>query len=130
MNSIVKLMLFFYSILNNTYYCHQIGNNKYSIEKNLNIKSTVDPTWIIKSCKVKTKMSCLAECNLNKVCLSLIFNTDSSSIDNCLLYNKHFYPNELITSNTSNLYDKERKYKYLSLKYLFLKYISWDLSSL
>jgi hypothetical protein len=105
-----KLIIFCY-ILNTIYGQQNIGK-KYSVLKDVNVVSNIDPIWFITSLTIKSKMNCMAECNKYNECHTIVFLT-SHSIDNCFLYNKNFELNELVQSKISNLYKKECKHKYL-----------------
>jgi hypothetical protein len=88
-----------------------IESKKYTVFKNVNLISEIDTTWLINSINTRTKMSCLAQCNLNDKCSSLIFKTGSETNKNCLLYTKHFDSLETISCTGSELYVKESKYR-------------------
>jgi hypothetical protein len=107
-----KLILtIFLSILNIIYGQQNIGK-KYSVLKDVNVASNINTIWFITSLTVRNKMYCMAECNKNDECHTIVFSTSQSN-DNCFLYNKNFELIELVQSNISNLYKKECKYKLL-----------------
>ena len=84
-------------------------NKQYSIKMYLTTVSWIDSIWFIDEFNTKNKMGCIAHCNKNENCLSLIFIPDAQSTSNCFLYNKYFDPNELVPSNSSILINKECK---------------------
>jgi hypothetical protein len=102
-----KLIIFLFIL--NPNYGQQNIKKKYSVSKNVNIASNIDPLWFIKSLTVRNKMHCMSECNKYDECHTIVFSTTQSN-DNCFLYNKNFELNELVQSNISNLYKKECKY--------------------
>jgi hypothetical protein len=100
-------LITFILILNIIYGQQNIGK-KYSVLKDVNIAANIDAIWFITSLTVRNKMYCMAECNKYDECHTIVFSTSQSN-DNCFLYNKNFELNELVQSNTSNLYKKECK---------------------
>jgi hypothetical protein len=106
------ILIIFLSILNPIYGQQNIGK-KYSVLKDVNVVSNIDQIWFIKSLNVRNnKLYCMSECNKYDECHTIVFSTSLSN-DNCFLYNKNFELNELVQSNTSNLYKKECKRKLL-----------------
>ena len=63
--------------------------------------------WLIENSITNSKMKCLARCSSCLSCLSAIFY--SNQILNCYLYSKYFASNELIFSNSSNLFFRNGK---------------------
>ena len=53
---------------------------------------------------------CLAQCNLNTDCLSLVFNKDPQTTPNCFLFKTDLNANELVSCNSSILFIKECKF--------------------
>ena len=84
-------------------------NGFYSVSSVKTTASWIDSMWTITDQKVLNKMFCLAQCNTNDLCLSLIFNSDPLTTFNCILYNTYFLSNELVASNTSTLFTKKCK---------------------
>jgi hypothetical protein len=73
-------------------------------------------------------MHCIGECNSYDECHTIVFLTSQSN-DNCFLCNKNFELNELVKSNISNLYNKECKYKLLSINSLLGATLSYMLKN-
>jgi hypothetical protein len=92
-------LIFVFPVIN-VILCQQSKSQKYSVEKNMNINSNVDPTCLLQSFQRKTKMSCMAQCNLNNECFSIISNSEK----NCFLYKKRFDSTELTETSNSDLY--------------------------
>jgi hypothetical protein len=84
-------------------------SNRYQAQMNLKIKTSFEPNWIISSLRKKSKIFCLAECNLNDKCLTSVY-MESVKSENCFLYRKYFESNETTTANYSNLYKKNSNY--------------------
>jgi hypothetical protein len=83
--------------------------NKYDLQVNKIVNSTLDQLWLIQSNRKLSKVKCLADCNLNDECYTARFIPDSLENYNCFLYNKYFDPIEIMSSLNSNLYIKHCK---------------------
>jgi hypothetical protein len=81
--------------------------DKYDLQLNKTVISTLDPIWLIQSTKNLGKISCLVGCNINKECYSATFINDSIANDNCFLYRKHVASTETISTLNANLYIKQ-----------------------
>ena len=55
-----------------------------------------------------TEAFCLSSCNSNSKCITSVFNTEISLINNCFLYNNYFHSDELIQSNSSIFFKKKK----------------------
>ena len=83
---------------------------RYYLKKDFSINlTTIDSSWSVGYYTLKSKIICLAECNLIKSCYSVVYNQDSTLTTNCALYSKYFEANELISIKNSYLYSKECK---------------------
>jgi hypothetical protein len=102
-----KMLILILCILH-TVFAQQTPNNKFSLAKNFTVITS--STWSIRSSKARNKLHCLAECNLNTNCYTVVFIPVSESNDNCYLYNKYFDFIEIVPSENSDLYKKECKF--------------------
>ena len=85
----------------------------FSLSQNLSVISNVN---LISSLKAPSQLNCLVSCNLNSGCLSAEFKQDGR----CLLFNKIFnFINETVSSNNSNLFQKNGKIN-LNVLYYFI----------
>ncbi len=80
----------------------------YQVHDGLNIMPSVDTSLIISSMRKKSKLVCLAVCNLNQECLTSVY-MESEENDNCILYKKHFDLTETTKANNSKLFIKTSK---------------------
>ncbi len=80
---------------------------KYDLQHNKIINSTLNPIWFIQSNIKHTKIQCLSACNLNDECYTATFSTNSMVNDNCFLYRKQLSSTEIISSQDSNIYIKQ-----------------------
>jgi hypothetical protein len=80
--------------------------DKYDLQQNKIVDTTLDPIWLIQRTKNLDKISCLVGCNINKECYTATFTTDSIINDNCFLYRKHIASTEMISTLNSNIYIK------------------------
>ncbi len=81
--------------------------DKYDLQLNKTVISTLDPIWLIQRTKNPGKISCLVGCNKNKECYTATFITDSIVNDNCFLYRKQLASTEIVSSQNSNIYTKK-----------------------
>ena len=70
------------------------------------LNKTDSQKWLIEGLKAKSRMMCLGRCNLNINCTSVIFSIDQTSPSDCFLFSKVFSNNELVPSNSSEMYFK------------------------
>jgi hypothetical protein len=75
----------------------------------MNVSSTINQNYLLKSSKQIDRLFCLAQCNLDDECMTTAYSNILSRFNNCFLYKKYFASNELTTSNGSNLYKKYSK---------------------
>ena len=81
--------------------------DKYDLQLNKTVISTLDPIWLIQRTKNPGKISCLVGCKINKECYTATFITDPNVNDNCFLYRKHVASTETISTLNANLYIKQ-----------------------
>jgi hypothetical protein len=81
--------------------------DKYDLQLNKTVISTLDPIWLIQRTKNLGKISCLVGCNINKECYTATFITDSNVNVNCFLYRKQIASTEMFSTLNSNLYIKQ-----------------------
>ena len=81
--------------------------DKYDLQLNKTVISTLDPIWLIQRTKNPGKISCLVGCKINKECYTATFITDPNVNDNCFLYRKQIASTEMVSSQISNLYTKK-----------------------
>ena len=86
---------------------HASLSSKYDIQMSQNVNSSIDPIFLIGSCKKLDKISCMIECNLNEECYTTTFSSDQFPNKNCFLYRKYFSSSEIDTSISSVLYSKK-----------------------
>ncbi len=86
---------------------HAMNDRQYKIQKNTNVGSNI--AQLIKSFKIKNKLKCVIQCNINDQCLSLEFSEYSNINDNCLIYKQYFDQTEISQSNVSDLLQCECK---------------------
>jgi hypothetical protein len=86
---------------------HAMKLRQYNIQKNTNVSSNI--AQLIKSFKIKDKLSCIIQCNINDQCLSLEFSEYSAINDNCFIYKQYFDQTEISQSNVSDLLQCECK---------------------
>ena len=82
------------------------GDFNLAINKGI-ISNLVNTTNFIKSLKQGSKMSCLAACNLDSLCLTSVFYKNTSSLVNCFMYNIYFLSNETLGLFGSELFEKK-----------------------
>jgi hypothetical protein len=86
---------------------HAMNDRHYKIQKNTNVGSNI--AQLIKSFKIKNKLKCVIQCNINDQCLSLEFSEYSDINDNCFIYKQYFDSTEISQSNVSDLLQCECK---------------------
>ena len=84
---------------------------KYSFQVDTSISPAVSSLWLLQGYKKSDKSFCLVECNSLSDCYTATFSSDSSVLDNCVLYSKYFNKSELVSLKNTNLYAKECEYR-------------------
>ena len=71
----------------------------YNIQNNCDVNPTLKSTFLIKTIESFSKVSCLSECNLNKLCLSVAHTYNQlASSGICCLFSTNFTVSQLINS--------------------------------
>jgi hypothetical protein len=78
----------------------------FQVSQNHGIDLEVNKICLISSFNKMVDLLCLASCNFNQACLTVVFDQSKGINENCFLYNRYFQPNELIASSTSTVYEK------------------------
>jgi hypothetical protein len=91
--------------------------NEFKLLKNQDLNSTVAGVFdnLISKLNKPGEILCIALCNSNQECVSVVYDKRSELIENCFLYNRFFNSSEIIQSSTSTMYVK----KLNSFLYLF-----------
>ena len=88
---------------------------KISKSKDL-IKMANNTNYLISSTNKLAKLFCLSACSSDLACLSAVFCNEKKYLNNCNLYNRYFYSNELINSISSTFYEKINKSQLFSIQ--------------
>jgi hypothetical protein len=88
---------------------NSITETNFHILKNQDINTTIAQTLnnLISKVYRKAEMFCIASCNSNIECTSVVYDSKIGMIHNCFLYNRYFDSSELVRSSTSNFYPKK-----------------------
>jgi hypothetical protein len=78
----------------------------FQVSQKHGIDLTVNKMCLISSFNKMADLLCLASCNVNQECLTVVFDQSKEINANCFLYNRYFQSNELIVSSTSTVYEK------------------------
>jgi hypothetical protein len=84
--------------------------NEFKMLKNEDVNSTVAETYNNLTLKLNkpVEMLCIASCNSNQECASVVYDRRSRLIQNCFLYRRYFNSSERIPSSTSTMHVKKQ----------------------
>ena len=85
--------------------------NNFKVLKDKDINSSIANSLIFNAHK-PSKLMCVYHCSLTSKCLTAVFSSKSGLLNNCFIYNRYFISNEVISSNSSILYEKKILSKY------------------
>jgi hypothetical protein len=81
----------------------------FKVSKNQCVDLAVSKTCLISSVYKMVDLFCLASCNSNPECLTVVFDQSQEMIRNCFMYNRYFKSCELIASSNSTVYKKKAR---------------------
>ncbi len=92
-------------------------DNNFKILNNQVVNSTVAETCnnLISKENKLFRMLCIAACNSNQECVSVVYDKRSGLVENCFLYNRSFNSSEITQSSTSIIFEKEHTSAFSSL---------------
>jgi hypothetical protein len=92
--------------------------HEFKVSKNQDVNINIVELNLISSLSKMVDLLCIASCNTNSVCMTVVYDYRRGLINNCFLYDMKFHFSELVESSTTTLYEKisnSNPSKYFSL---------------
>ncbi len=80
--------------------------HEFKVSKNQDVNINIVELNLISSLTKMADFLCVASCNSNSVCMTVVYDYRRGLINNCFLYNMKFHFSELVESSTTTLYEK------------------------
>ena len=82
--------------------------HEFNVSKNQDVNmNLVESNLKISSLNKMVDLLCVASCNSNSECMTVVYDYRRGLTNNCFLYKINFHISELLESNTSTLYEKK-----------------------
>ena len=96
----------------------------YKVSKNHGLDMATSEKFLISSFYKPADLICLASCNSNPECLTIVYDQNQGMIRNCFMFNRYFNSSELIPLSTSNVYEKKLiKYCLKKINYYLISFL-------